>query len=61
MIIFEFLENEGALYLFLPIENIIRKDLFVTELTVLQINMLMIIEDMKMKRLWGGGDNSNGK
>ena len=42
------------MYLFLPIENIIRKDVFVTELTVLQINMLMIIEDMKMRRLWGG-------
>jgi hypothetical protein len=35
-------------------DNIIRKDLFVTELTVLQINMLMIIEDMRLKRLWGG-------
>ena len=40
--------------MFLPIENIIRKDLFVTDMTVLQINMLMIIEDMKMRRLWGG-------
>jgi hypothetical protein len=42
------------MYLFLPIENIIRKDVFVTELTVLQINMLIVINDMKMKRLFGG-------
>ena len=35
------------MYLLLPKENIIRKDLFVTELTVLQINMLMIIEEGK--------------
>ena len=42
------------MYVLLPLENIIRKDLFVTDMTVLQINMLMIIEDMKMRRLWGG-------
>ena len=42
------------MYLFLPTENIIRKDVFVTELTVLQINMLIVINDMKMKRLFGG-------
>lgn len=42
------------MYVLLPKENIIRKDLFVTDMTVLQINMLMIIEDMKLKRLWGG-------
>ena len=44
------------MYVLLPLENIIRKDLFVTDMTVLQINMLMIIEDMKLKRLWGGGN-----
>lgn len=44
------------MYVLLPLENIIRKDLFVTELTVLQINMLIIIENMKLERLWGGGD-----
>ena len=42
------------MYLFRPTENIIRKDVFVTELTVLQINMLIVINDMKMKRLFGG-------
>lgn len=45
------------MYVLLPIEYIIRKDLFVTDMTVLQINMLMVIENMKYERLWGGGDN----
>ena len=44
------------MYLFLPIDNIIRKDLFVTDFTVLQINMLMMIENMKLERIYGGGD-----
>lgn len=42
--------------MFLPTDNIIRKDLFVTDMTVLQIRMLMIIEDMKYERLFGGGN-----
>lgn len=44
------------MYLFLPTDNIIRKDLFVTDMTVLQIRMLIMIENMKLERIWGGGD-----
>ena len=48
------------MYTFLPLERVIPKNLLVTDLTVLQINMIMMIEDMKLKRIFGGGETQNG-
>jgi hypothetical protein len=45
--------------LLLPSNNLVRSGRHVSELTVVQINMLAIIENMKMERLWGG-ENGNG-
>lgn len=45
------------MYVLLPINNIISSDLNVIDWTVLQINMVMMIENMKTERIWGGGDN----
>lgn len=41
--------------MFLPTDYLVKKELYVTELTPLQINMLTMIEQRKLELLWGGG------
>ena len=46
--------------MFLPTSNIIPSDLHITDWTILQINMMIMIEHRKMEMM-AGGENANGR